>query len=109
QATAVVTIGDEQFVVTELAAEDPLSWTAWRAVPMDEFDGQYHDHFLTEENGDFDHHRITVGEEGAAFVLVGPPVRILLETEEETGASEDGDQQVDEERVNREHKEQARV
>ena len=84
EAKAIVTVGDDRFVVTEITGSDPITWEAWSAVPMDEFDGDYH------ENGaeTLEHLRVTLGEDGAAFVLVGPPVRILVQPEEEPEAEE---------------------
>jgi len=42
-----------------------------------------------------EHLRVTLGEDGAAFVLVGPPVRILVQPEEEPAEGEAGDEPIE--------------
>lgn len=78
QAKAIVSVGDDRFVVTETTGSDPVSFEAWPAVSMDELEGDHH-----EDGTNLDRLRVTLGADGAAFVLVGPPVRILVQPEDE--------------------------
>lgn len=94
QAKAVVTIGADRFVISEIASSDPITFEAWRAVPMDEHEGDYAE---KPDGTNLDHLRVTLpdvdGVPGAAFVLIGPALRVIVKAEE--GAepeSEEGDE-----------------
>lgn len=84
-AKALVTVGTDQFAVTEIASSDPITFEAWRAVPMDEFGGEYH-----EDGTKLDGLRVTLGADGAAFVLQGPPLRLIVQPEEAEPGEEAG-------------------
>jgi len=91
-------IGNDRFLVTQ-ATQESGEWPifeAWRAVPMSEYEGgEYRSVFVRDENTDPDKLRVTLGEDGAAFVLVGPPVQILVQPEEGEAESEGGDEPIE--------------
>ncbi len=84
QAKAIIAVGDDRFVITETTGSDPISFEAWRAVPMDEFGDAYHD-----DGTNLDCLRVTLGADGAAFVLVGPAVRLVVQPEDEEPSAEE--------------------
>ena len=82
RAKAIVVIGAERFVISEITGSDPVTFEAWRALPMDEFEGECH-----EDGSNLDHLRVRLPDQddlpGAAFVLLGPPLRLIVQPEDE--------------------------
>jgi len=99
QAKACIAIGDDRFVVTEITGSDPISWEAWRAfplevwreIPLDLDDGHESGACHTiKESKELHELRIMVpDQDGEPFVLVGPPVRILVQPQDEEPEAEE--------------------
>ena len=83
---ALPQIGDYRFAILEITGSDPVTFDALLACPMDELgEREYHEDLERIED-----RRVNLGDEnGAAFVLMGPRVHIVI-------AAEDGDTAEDE-------------
>jgi len=83
---ALPEIGDYRFAILEITGSDPISFEALLACPMDEFgEGEYHED-LTRIEG----RRVSLGDEnGAAFVLSGPRIQIVIAAEDGVTAEDE--------------------
>ena len=92
---ALPEVGDYRFAILEVIGSDPVTFEALLACPMDEFgEGEYHEDLQRIEG-----RRVTLGDEnGAAFVLSGPRVQIVIAAEDGvTGEGEAADPEAREE------------
>lgn len=95
----LVEIGGVQYAITEITSADPVTFMAWRAMPLADFGGYPGEEYHFAPSGELHNLRVTLGgESGAAFILLGPALAIMAaatedaeEHSEETGEAAESD------------------